>query len=300
MAFGTEAQKQRFLPRILASEDWWCQGYSEPGSGSDLASLQCRAVADGDDYILNGTKIWTTRAQDADWIFCLVRTSTEGKKQQGISFLLIDMTSPGIEVRPIVLLDRTSAPAHEVNQIFFTDVRVPQANRVGGENEGWTIAKYLLEFERGNAYAGALQGSLERVRRIATQERAGVRPLMEDAAFRAKFMQLEIEARAVEMTELRILSSLSAGERPGAESSILKCRGTDVLQAISGLAVEAVAYYAGPHDLNVLSFGANEPAIGPDYAMGVTGKYLNLRKSSIYGGSNEIQRNIVAKLILGL
>ena len=300
MAFGTAAQKEYFLPRILASEDWWCQGYSEPGAGSDLASLQCRAIADGDDYLVDGSKIWTTRAQDADWIFCLVRTSTEGKRQQGISFLLIDMTSPGIEVRPIVLLDWTPAPSQEVNQVFFTDVRVPQANRIGDENQGWTVAKYLLEFERGNAYAGMLQGGLERVRTIASRERAGLKPLIEDDAFRQKFMRLEIEARAVEMTELRILSSLSAGQRPGAESSILKCRGTEVLQEISALAVEAVAYYASPFDSNVLGFGANEPAIGPDYAMAATGKYLNLRKASIYGGSNEIQRSIVAKLILGL
>ncbi len=300
MAFGSDEQKAYFLPRILASEDWWCQGYSEPGAGSDLASLQCRAIADGEDYIVNGTKIWTTRAQDADWIFCLVRTSTEGKRQEGISFLLIEMTSPGIEVRPLLLLDRSSAPEHEVNQVFFTDVRVPQSNRVGEENKGWTIAKYLLEFERGNAYAGMLQGGLERVRQIAAQERAGLRPLLEDDAFRRKLCHLEIEARAVEMTELRTLSSLSAGQRVGAESSILKCRGTEVLQEISQLAVEAVAYYANPFDANVLGFGANESAIGPDYAMSATGKYLNLRKASIYGGSNEIQRSIVAKLILGL
>ena len=300
MAFGTQEQKDRFLPRILASEDWWCQGYSEPGSGSDLASLQCRAVADGDDYIVNGSKIWTTRAQDADWIFCLVRTSTEGKRQEGISFLLIDMTTPGITVDPIILIDQSPAPDHEVNQVFFTDVRVPQANRIGDENKGWTYAKYLLEFERGNAYAGTLQGSLERVRQMAAKELDGRRPLIEDAAFRNTIARLEIETRAVEMTELRILSALSTGGRPGAESSILKCRGTDVLQAISELAVEAVAYYAAPFDPNVLSFGGNEAPIGPDYAVNVTAKYFNLRKSSIYGGSNEIQRNIVAKLILGL
>ena len=300
MAFGTDAQKERFLPRILASQDWWCQGYSEPGSGSDLASLQCRAVADGDDYIVNGSKIWTTRAQDADWIFCLVRTSTAGKRQEGISFLLIDMTTPGIQVRPIVLTDLVPAPNQEVNQVFFTDVRVPQANRIGEENKGWTYAKYLLEFERGNAYAGSLQGALERVRHIATRELDGRRPLMRDEGFRRKFTGLEIETRAVEMTELRILSSLSTGGRPGAESSILKCRGTDVLQAISELAVEAVAYYAVPFDHRVLDYGANVPPIGPDYAAPVSGRYLNLRKSSIYGGSNEIQRNIVAKLILGL
>jgi len=300
MAFGTTAQKERFLPKILSSEHWWCQGYSEPGSGSDLAALQCRAVADGDGYVVNGSKIWTTRAHDADWIFCLVRTSSEGKRQEGISFLLIDMTTPGIEIEPIIMLDQTPAPEHEVNQVFFTDVRVPRANRIGEENKGWTYAKYLLEFERGNAYAGALQGGLERVRQMAETALDGRLPLIQDQGFRHKLMRLEIETRAVEMTELRILSALSTGGRPGAESSILKCRGTEVLQAISELALEAVAYYAAPFDRRALSFGANEPTIGPDYAANVAGRYLNLRKTSIYGGSNEIQRNIVAKLILGL
>jgi alkylation response protein AidB-like acyl-CoA dehydrogenase len=300
MAFGRQDQKDRFLPRILSSADWWCQGYSEPGSGSDLASLQCRAVADGEDYIVNGSKLWTTRAQDADWIFCLVRTSTEGKRQEGISFLLIDMRSPGIAVEPVILTDLTPPPYHEVNQVFFTDVRVPKANRVGEENQGWTCAKYLLEFERGNAYAGSLLAMLERVRRIAGKELEGRLPLLDEPGFRARFARLEIEARAVEVTELRILSALSTGGRPGPESSILKTRGTEVLQAISELAVEAVAYYAAPFDRGALDFGANQPPIGPDYALNAAGRYLNLRKSSIYGGSNEIQRNIVAKLILGL
>ena len=300
MAFGSAAQKEYFLPRILASEDWWCQGYSEPGAGSDLASLQTRAVPDGDDYIVNGGKIWTTRAQDADWIFCLVRTSSEGKRQAGISFLLIDMNSPGVEVRPIILSDLVPAPQQEVNEVFFTDVRVPQANRVGEENKGWTYAKYLLEFERGNAYAGQLGASLDKVREMASKELADRRPLLENPEFKQKLVRLEIEARSVEVTELRILSSLTIGERAGPESSILKCRGTDVLQQISELAVEAVAYYAVPFDLNVLAFGANVAPIGPDYTMNTTGRYLNQRKASIYGGSNEIQRNIIAKLILGL
>ena len=300
MHYGTEEQKKRFLPEILATNVWWCQGYSEPGSGSDLASLQTRAVPDGDDYIVSGRKIWTTRAQDADWIFCLVRTSSEGKRQAGISFLLIDMTSPGIEVRPLPILDQTPAPLQEVNEVLFDDVRVPQANRIGDENQGWTVAKYLLEFERGNASAGGLYGALAKVRHMAGHESEAQAPLMENDGFRRRLDALEIETRAVEVTELRILSSLSSGARPGAESSILKTRGTEVAQAISELAVEAIGYYAQPHDHDVLAFGANMPAIGPDYSMNTAGRYFNLRKASIYGGSNEIQRNIMAKLILGL
>jgi alkylation response protein AidB-like acyl-CoA dehydrogenase len=300
MAFGTDEQKQKFLPDILQSNVWWCQGYSEPGSGSDLASLQTRAVRDGDDYVVNGSKIWTTMAQNADWIFCLVRTSTEGKKQEGISFLLIDMTTPGIRVEPIVLVDQTRAPNQEVNQVFFDDVRVPVANRIGEENAGWTVAKYLLEFERGNAYAGGLLGGLERIRIIAGQETAAGERLIDDIDFAARLSALEIEAQTVEMTELRILSSLSSGQRTGPESSLLKTRGTDVLQKITELAMETVGYYMAPFDHDVLAFGSNEPPIGPEYAMSLAGKYFNTRKASIYGGSNEIQRGIMAKLILGM
>lgn len=300
MAFGTEAQKERFLPDILQSNVWWCQGYSEPGAGSDLASLQTSAAADGEDYIINGSKIWTTRAQDADWIFCLVRTSSEGKRQAGISFLLIDMTSPGITVEPIVTIDQPPPGLQEVNQVFFTDVRVPQSNRIGEENKGWTYAKYLLEFERGNAYSGALRGGLARVRTIAREESAVGEPLIDDVAFRAKLAALEVEVSAVEVTELRVLSQLKSGERPGAESSMLKCRGTDVAQAISELTVEAIAYYANPFDHQVLAFGANAPPIGPNNVGAVAGRYFNQRKASIYAGSNEIQRNIMAKLILGM
>jgi len=300
MAFGTDEQKQRFLPDILESNVWWCQGYSEPGAGSDLASLQTRAVADGDDYVVNGSKIWTTRAQDADWIFCLVRTSTEGKRQEGISFLLIEMTSPGIRVEPIILVDQTAAPHHEVNQVFFDDVRVPQSNRIGPENDGWTVAKYLLEFERGNAYAGALLGGLERIEQIAAHERSDGGRLLDDPDFAGRLAALQIEAESVEMTELRILSSLQSGQRTGPESSLLKSRGTEVGQQIGELAMEAAGYYMLPFDRDVLGFGSNEPPIGPEHAMGLAGKYFNQRKASIYGGSNEIQRNIMAKLILGM
>lgn len=300
MEFGTGEQKARFLPDILASNVWWCQGYSEPGSGSDLASLQTRAVVDGDDYIINGSKIWTTLAQKADWIFCLVRTSTEGKRQEGISFMLIDMTTPGIKVEPIILVDQTEAPEQEVNQVFFTDVRVPQANLVGQENDGWTVAKYLLEFERGNAYAGGLHGALERVREIAKLERAdGVR-LLDNSAFASKLAALEVCAKAVEFTELRTLSALGAGQRVGASSSILKCQGSSMTQEVGELAVEAVAYYSNPFDQSVFDYGANIPPIGPDYAISAAGRYFNQRKATIYGGSNEVQHEIVAKRILGM
>jgi alkylation response protein AidB-like acyl-CoA dehydrogenase len=300
MGYGTEEQKKKFLPDILQSKVWWCQGYSEPGSGSDLASLQTRAVADGDDYIVNGSKIWTTRAQDADWIFCLVRTSSEGKKQEGITFLLIDMTSPGIRVEPIITLEQSQPPHQEVNQVFFDDVRVPQENRVGQENDGWTVAKYLLEFERGNAYSGSLMGGLDKLRLMAHAERSDGGRLIDDFDFSAKLAAMEIEVRGVETTELMVLSALAGGQRTGPISSMLKCRGTDTMQAITEMAVEAAGYYAQTDDMQVMSFGSNMPPIGPDYAVTAAGKYFNTRKASIYGGSNEIQRNIMAKLVLGL
>ena len=300
MEFGTEEQKKKFLPDILESNVWWCQGYSEPGSGSDLASLQTRAVADGDDYIVNGSKIWTTMAQRADWIFCLVRTSTDGKRQEGITFLLMPMDTPGITVEPIVMMDQTQAPDQEVNQVFFEDVRIPQANRIGDENDGWTVAKYLLEFERGNAYAGGLQGAVARVKEISKQERADGDRLIDDPAFAAKLAQLEVSIDAIQYTELRTLSSLSAGERVGSESSILKCQGSSMTQSISELMVEATAYYALPFDRGVLDAGANVPPIGPDYSVAAAGRYFNQRKATIYGGSNEVQHEIIAKRILGM
>ncbi len=300
MEFGTEEQKKKFLPDILETNVWWCQGYSEPGSGSDLASLQTRAVPDGDDYIVNGSKIWTTMAQRADWIFCLVRTSTEGKRQEGITFLLIPMDTPGITVEPIVLMDQTPAPDQEVNQVFFQDVRVPQANRIGKENDGWTVAKYLLEFERGNAYAGGLQGGLARIKEIAKQERADGGRLIDEPAFAAKLAQLEVSVEAIQYTELRTLSALNAGQRVGAESSILKCQGSSMTQFINELAVEANAYYAAPFDRGVLDAGANVPPIGPDYSIAAAGRYYNTRKATIYGGSNEVQHEIIAKRILGM
>ena len=298
--FGRPDQKERFLPRILAFDDWWCQGYSEPGSGSDLASLSTRAVRDGDHYVVNGSKIWTTLAQHADWIFCLVRTSTKGRRQEGISFLLIDMNTPGIRVEPIVLIDGEQPPHHEVNQVFFDGVHVPLENRIGEENQGWTYAKYLLEFERGGSYGASIRSGIEKLRRIACQENSNGRPLIEEPDFRTKIARLEMEVRAVEISELRILGALGAGERPGAESSVLKMRGTELGQAVTELTMQALGYYAQPHEIEYLTPGSNVEPLGPEYAPTVTPRYLNYRKASIYGGSNEIQHNIIAKLILGL
>lgn len=298
MKFGSEEQKKRFLPRMLSSEDWWCQGYSEPGSGSDLASLSCKAEDKGDHYLVNGSKIWTTLAQYADWIFCLVRTNSDGKRQEGISFLLIDMKTPGITVDPIVTVDQPIEGFQEVNQVFFEDVKVPKENLVGEPNKGWTYAKYLLEFERGNAYAGRLKRGAQKVRTIANKEVDGGRPVIENTDFRAKLAKLEVAIEALEMTELRILSKLTSGQNMGPESSLMKCRGTDLYQEVVELAMEAVGSYATP--FIPLRPGSNEEGVGADYANGSAPRYFNARKVSIYGGSNEIQRNIMAKLILGL
>jgi alkylation response protein AidB-like acyl-CoA dehydrogenase len=295
--FGNQAQKDHFLPRILNSDDWWCQGYSEPGSGSDLASLSTRAVRDGDHYVVNGTKTWTTLAQWADWIFCLVRTDTEVKQQEGISFLLIDMKSPGISVTPIITMDG----GHEVNTVFFDDVRVPAENLVGEENKGWTYAKFLLGHERSNisGVASSKRG-LARLKDIARAEQAGDgASLWEDETFRAKVAEVEIQLTALEYTELRMMFG-NEGRPPGPETSLLKIRGTDIQQALTELTMEAVGYYAMPFEPDALSAGWNEPPIGPDYAAPSAPIYFNWRKSSIYGGSNEIQRNIITKMVLGL
>ncbi len=298
MAFGTEEQKKRFLPDMLESKVWWCQGYSEPGAGSDLASLQMKAENKGDHYLVNGSKIWTSVAQHADWIFCLVRTAKMEKRQDGISFLLIDMATPGVTVEPIITIDLPAVGDQEVNTVFFEDVKVPIENRVGEENKGWTYAKYLLEFERGNAYGTRLRQGLKKIRAMAREERDDGARLIDDPAFAAKIAQADAEISAVEVTELRILSRLAAGQNMGPESSLMKCRGTELQQVLSELGMTAVGYYAMPfqpsgHTRNV------EP-IGPDHAGSLTPRYLNQRKVSIYAGSNEIQRNIMAKLILGL
>lgn len=294
--FGNEAQKQRFLPRIANIDDWWCQGFSEPGAGSDLASLKTSAKRNGDHYVVNGQKIWTTLAQHADWIFCLVRTDPAAKKQEGISFLLIDMKTPGITVRPIQTIDG----GHEVNEVFFDDVRVPVENLVGQENKGWDYAKFLLGNERvGIARVGVSKQRIRRVKELAALEHDGGRPILENPRFREKLAAVEIELKALEMTQLRVVSAESRRERgkPDPASSILKIKGTEIQQATTELLMEVIGPYALPY---APSEGWNEPPVGPDYAAPLAPLYFNWRKASIYGGSNEIQKNIIAKAILGL
>ena len=297
MKHGTQKQKDFYLPRILSGEDFWCQGYSEPGSGSDLASLQCKAVRDGDHYLVNGTKIWTTHAQYANRIFCLVRTDNSGKPQQGITFLLIDMDTPGIEIKPIITL----AGDHEVNQTFFDDVKVPVENVVGEENDGWTVAKYLLEFERGGGYAAALQEQARRIKSIASKERSDSgESLLEDKNFSRVLNEVEIEVQAVLMTEHRIMSDIAERGHPGPASSILKSRGSELKQTLDELAVSAMGYYTLPLQNEARKLGSNFEVIGPDYGVTIYPQYLNNRATTIYGGSNEVQKNIMAKFVLGL
>ncbi len=297
MAFGGPEQKARFLPRILSCDDVWCQGYSEPGAGSDLASLRTRAVRDGDHYVVNGQKTWTSYAHWADMIFCLVRTSTEGKPQEGISFLLIDMKSPGVTVNPIV----TIGGRHEVNDVFFDDVRVPVANRVGEENKGWTYAKYLLRFERaGSAEVGVQKRQVARLRDIARAERVDGGPLIEDRRFREKLADLEIQLATIDYTEMRVLAAESIGAEPGPEVSMLKLRGTEIQQRISELLLEAIGGAANPYVPEALAEGWNEEPIGAAHAAGIAPHYFDWRKASIYAGSNEIQKNIMTKMVLGL
>jgi len=301
MAFGSVAQQQRFLPKISAGEEWWCQGYSEPGAGSDLASLKTRAVRDGDHYVVNGQKTWNTLGQYADWIFCLVRTDAEAKQQSGITFLLIDMKSPGITVRPIILLDGS----HEVNEVWFEDVRVPVENRIGEENRGWTYAKFLLGHERTNiAGIGIAKRELARLKRIAASERQHGRPLIEDALFAAQIAQIEVDLWALEITNLRALSAERRSAAAGPEASILKIKGTEIHQSISELMMRAVGPYALPLRREAMEAGwqfdpTREPP-GPRYASTLAAAYLNQRKLSIFGGTNEIQKNIISKMIVGL
>jgi alkylation response protein AidB-like acyl-CoA dehydrogenase len=295
MAFGSQAQKDHYLPRILSCEDWWCQGYSEPGAGSDLAALKTTAVRDGDHYIVNGQKTWTTLAQHADMIFCLVRTDPAVRKQEGISFLLIDMHAPGVTVRPIIMLDED----HEVNEVFFDNVRVPVSNVVGQENKGWTYAKYLLGHERtGIAAVGRSKRELARLKTLARREQKDGRPLLHDTLFAAKVADLEIELMALEMTVLRVLAD--AHKAPGPEASVLKVRGTEIQQRLSELMVEAAGPLALPFDPAYLEGECEHSAIDDDFAAPLLPHYFNYRKTSIYGGSNEIQRNIISQMILGL
>jgi alkylation response protein AidB-like acyl-CoA dehydrogenase len=290
MRFGTPAQQQQFLPGILTGDTWWCQGYSEPGSGSDLASLRTSAVQDGEHYIVNGQKCWNTLGQHADWMFCLVRTDSSAKPQRGISMLLIDMRSPGITVRPTRLLDGTD----EVNDIYFDNVRVPISQRVGVENDGWTIAKFLLVHERTNI-AGVpwSKRDFERLLKIARSTTRHGRPLLEDADFRRRLARLAIDLEVLEYTNLRMLSSTAADLTT---PSLLKIRGSEIRQAISTLTLEAI----GTQGLKMSGTAEHPELHHDDRTRGVAGTYLNLRKLSIYGGSNEIQRNIVAQMTIGL
>jgi alkylation response protein AidB-like acyl-CoA dehydrogenase len=297
MAFGSPAQQQRFLPKILAAEEWWCQGYSEPGAGSDLASLKMRAAREGNEYVLNGQKTWTTLGQYADWIFCLVRTDFEAKAQRGISFLLVKMDTPGITVRPIITMDG----AHEVNEVYFENVRVPVENLIGEENKGWTYAKFLLGHERTNiAGIGIAKRELGRLKRVALQEQKNGKPLLKDPMFAARVAQVEVDLTALEITNLRVLSAEAEHRAPGPEASILKIKGTEIQQAITELLTQAVGPYALQLRREAMAAGYQGEHIGPDYATPLAAGYLNMRKLSIYGGSNEIQKNIISQMILGL
>jgi alkylation response protein AidB-like acyl-CoA dehydrogenase len=297
MGYGTAEQKAHYLPRLLSGEDYWCQGYSEPGAGSDLAALQLSAVRDGDDYVLTGSKIWTTHAHWANRMFCLVRTQREGKPQAGITFLLLDMASPGITVRPIITL----AGDHEVNEVFFDNVRVPVSGRLGDENSGWTVAKYLLEFERGGGSSAGLRVALARLRQMAEDECCdGGSQLVDDPDFSAKLASIGVALDAIEMTERRVLAALASGQPPGPASSMLKVQGTELMQRLDELALEALGAYAAVDQPEARAPGANIPFVGPEHGLITTARYLNDRAASIYGGSNEVQRNIMARLVLGL
>ena len=306
MKFGNAAQKERYLPRIADGSDWWCQGYSEPGSGSDLASLKTRAerVTDdsGDHYVVNGQKTWTTLGQHANLMFCLVRTEQTERRQEGISFLLMDMKAPGITVRPIITLDED----HEVNEVFFDNVRVPVENLVGEEGKGWTYAKYLLGHERtGIAAVGRSKRELGFLKRLAGDQLKNGRPLIDDPLFAAKVANLEIELMALEMTVLRVVSQEGAKKGPGPEASMLKIKGTEIQQALSELMLEAAGPLAMPFDPVLLESGDDDAdgmdasLVDPDAAP-LAPHYFNYRKTSIYGGSNEIQKNIISQMILGL
>ncbi len=297
IAFGSDEQKRHYLPRILSCEDWWCQGYSEPGSGSDLASLQTRAQRDGEHYIVNGQKTWTTLGQHADMMFCLVRTDPDARKQEGISFLLIDMKTPGITVRPIITLDED----HEVNEVFLENVRVPVANRVGEENRGWTYAKYLLGHERtGIAAVGRSKRELNFLKGLAARMQKGGQALLQDPLFSAKVSSLEIDLMALEVTVLRVIAQEAKRKAPGPEASMLKIKGTEIQQRLTELMVEAAGPLALPFDTGYLEAEHLHSLGGDDDAAPLMPYYFNYRKTSIYGGSNEIQKNIITQMILGL
>lgn len=297
IGYGTDEQKNHYLPRILSGEDFWCQGYSEPAAGSDLAALQTFAERDGDDYVITGTKIWTTYAQHANRMFCLVRTDREAKPQKGITFLLLDMNSPGITVEPMTGLDEVQ----EQCQVFFDQVRVPVKNRVGEENDGWSVAKYLLAFERGGQdYAPGLRVQLEQCRRLAARRKRPGGNLMDDPVFRNRVAECETEVLALEFTEARIKSALDAGGNPGALSSMTKILGTELQQKVSELCVQALGSQALTWQPEALEPGAEVEPVQPEAVLTAMPAYLNARACSIYGGSNEVQRGIIARSVLGL
>ena len=295
--FGSEAQKEKYLPRILSCDDWWCQGYSEPGAGSDLASLTTKAVREGDHYIVNGTKTWTSFAHYANMLFCLARTDPDGKPQESISFLLIDMDQPGVEVHPIVTMDG----GNDVNTVFLTDVKVPVEDLVGEENMGWTYAKFLLGNERfGIAGVAGSKAKVEKLKKIAASENASGTCLLEQEEFAQKIADIETQLTALEYTERRYLMEVSDGGQVGAKPSLLKIRGTDIQQDLTELLMQAIGYYAQPFTISMSEKRSNQPPVGPEYGASLAPTYFNWRKASIYGGSNEIQRGIMAKMVLGL
>ncbi|PTM55160.1 pimeloyl-CoA dehydrogenase large subunit [Phreatobacter oligotrophus] len=295
--FGSEAQKKRFLPGIANLDDWWCQGFSEPGAGSDLAGLKTRAEKVGDHWVINGQKTWTTLGQYADWIFVLARTDPTVKKQEGISFILVDMKTPGITVKPIQTIDG----GREVNEVFFDDVKVPLENLVGQENKGWDYAKFLLGNERtGIARVGISKQRIRRIKEMAAIEQRGGRPLIEDQRFREKIAEVEVELKALEITQLRVIAGEKKREKgkPDPASSVLKIKGSELQQATTELLMEVIGPHSAPYAPE--EPGSNEPPIGPEWAQTIAPTYFNVRKVSIYGGSNEIQKNIIAKAVLGL
>jgi alkylation response protein AidB-like acyl-CoA dehydrogenase len=289
MTFGTPEQKQRYLPKIASGEEFWCQGYSEPDAGSDLASLKTAAQRDGNEYVINGSKIWTTQAHWADRMFCLVRTSQEAKKQRGITFLLLDMKSPGITVRPIITIDGH----HHLNQVFFDNVRVPVENRVGEEGDGWTVAKHLLQFER-TTIAGVADSkkAINNLKRLAREDRDGGVALCEFPDIQRRLAELEVDLLALEYSNFRTLDAVARGEPPGPESSLLKIKGTELQQALSQMRLEMGAGRAMPW--------LTDQTLAPPAYQHATTPYFFLRAATIYGGSNEIQKNVIAKMLLGL
>lgn len=296
IAFGTPAQRERFLPTILTMDEWWCQGYSEPGAGSDLASLTTRAQRQADTYVINGQKTWTSFAHWADWIFCLVRTRFEGKPQEGISFLLVDMRTPGVRVNPIRTLDQGS----DICEVFFDNVVVPAKNLVGQENRGWAIAKYLLGHERTNmAGVGMCKRLLSRLKHYARSERKRGKPLMEDIRFRDRLAKLEIDLLSHEWSLLRLISLERSGKAIGPEASILKIRGSEIQQELGAMLMECAGPYAIPYVAQALELGYTGETAGGAHLNALAAQYFDLRKVSIYGGTSEVQKNIIAKSLLG-